>query len=133
MRGWLTAAVAALTFLTPAGVRADEKIVIEATRLAPPVLRTMTGHRVTFLNRTQRAAHVEFARDGGEHHLVQVPVGGPIWAIFHRAGTHPYVVHVYSKRTDTLAGAVEVVEDALHNKWEPPACAVNVMGVCIEP
>ena len=132
MRSWLTAVVAALTFLAPAGVRADEKIVIEATRLVPPVLRTMTGHRVTFLNRTQRAAHVEFARDGGEHHVVQVPVGGPIWAIFHRAGTHPYVVHVYSRRTDTLAGAVEVVEDALH-KWEPPACVATIMGVCIEP
>ena len=132
MRSWLTAAVAALTFLAPAGVRAEEKIVIEATRLVPPVLRTMTGNRVTFLNRTQRAVHVEFARDSGEHHVVQVPVGGPIWAIFHRAGTHPYVVHVYSRRTDTLAGAVEVVEDALH-KWEPPACVATIMGVCIEP
>jgi len=130
MRGWLTAIVAALTLLSPADVRADEKIVIEATGIVPPVLRTTTGHRVTFVNRSQRAAHLEFARDGGEHQLFQVPVGGPIWAVFHSPGKHPYVIHVFG--SETLRGAVEVVEDT-PQKSGPPVCAVNVMGVCIEP
>ncbi|MBI2157749.1 MAG: hypothetical protein HY729_14600 [Candidatus Rokubacteria bacterium] len=133
MMGWLTAlVVAALAVLAPAGAGADGTIVIEATRLVPPVLRTMSGPRVTFVNHSGRAAHVEFARNGGEHHLVQIPAGGPIWAVFHRPGTHAYVVHLYGKQTQALAGVVEVVEDALH-KWEAPACVATVMGVCIEP
>ena len=53
-------------------------------------------------------------------------------AIFHRPGAHPYVVHIYGRETRTLSGVVEVGGDA-HDKWEPPACAVTVTGVCIEP
>lgn len=131
MRG-LAALVVALALLTPAHARADETIVVEATRLVPPVMTTMTGQRVTFVNRSQRHVHVEFARDGGEHHLVQVPAGSPIWAIFHRPGMHAYVVHVYGDRTETLAGSVEVVEDP-HHKYESPECLATIMGVCIEP
>ena len=132
MTRWPAVLVAVLAVLAPALVRADDTVIIEATRLLPPVLQTTTGQRVTFVNRSQRAAHVEFVRDGGEHHLVQVPVGGPIWAIFHRPGTHAYVVHVYGARTETLAGSVEVVGDE-HHKYESPDCVATVMGVCIEP
>lgn len=132
MRGGLVALVAMLGALAPAAVRADETIVIEAARLVPRVLQTMAGQRVTFVNRSRRMAHVEFARDGGEHHLVQVPAGGPIWAIFHRPGTHAYVVHVYGRETGTLAGSVEVVEDP-HYRYESPECVATIMGVCIEP
>jgi plastocyanin len=125
--------IAVLVLMMPAHASPEETIVIEATRLVPPVLNTTTGERVTFVNRSGRAAHVEFHRDGGEHYLVQVPAGGPIWAIFNRPGAHPYVVHLYSgRRTDTLVGSVEVAEDP-HHKYESPACDVNVMGVCIEP
>lgn len=132
MTRWLAALTAVLAVLAPARARADETIVVEATRVVPPVLRTMTGQRVTFVNRSQRHVHVEFARDGGEHHLVQVPVGGPIWAIFHRPGRHAYEVHVFGRETVTLAGSVEVVEDP-HYKYESPACVATIMGVCIEP
>ena len=130
--GWLAALATALVLLAPARARADETIVIEATRLAPQVLSTTTGARVTFANRSGRAVHVEFHGDGGEHHLVQVPAGGPIWAIFHRPGPHAYVVHVNGRQTVTLPGVVEVVEDE-HHKYESPDCVATVMGVCIEP
>lgn len=132
MRSRLVALVAMLGAVAPAAVRADETIVIEAVRLVPRVLQSMAGQRVTFVNRSRRMVHVEFARDGGEHHLVQVPAGGPIWAIFHRPGPHAYVVHVYGRETVTLPGLVEVAEDP-HHKYESPECDVNVMGVCIEP
>ncbi len=125
--------VAILALMVPAHASPEETIVIDAARLVPPVLNTMTGERVTFVNRSGRAAHVEFHRDGGEHHLVQVPAGGPIWAIFYRPGTHAYVVHVYyERRTDTLVGSVEVAEDP-HHRYESPNCVAAVMGVCIEP
>ena len=129
-RGVVPLALLVLFTAAPAG--ADETIVVEATRLVPPVLTMTSGQRVTFVNRTQRRAHVEFVRDGGEHHLVQIPAGGPIWAIFFRPGTHAYVVHVYGDRTETLAGSVEVVGDE-HHKYESPDCVATVMGVCIEP
>jgi hypothetical protein len=131
MRG-LAALVVALALLTPAHARADETVIIEATRLVPPVLTTRSGQRVDFVNRSRRHVHIEFARDGGEHHLVQFPAAGPIWAIFHRPGTHAYVVHVYGARTETLAGSLEVVEDP-HYKYESPECVATIMGVCIEP
>lgn len=124
--------VAVLAPMVSAHASPDETIIIEATRLVPPVLHTTPEQRVTFVNRSQRHVHVEFARDGGQHHLVQVPAGSPIWAIFYRPGTHAYVVHVYGGRTETLAGSVEVVEDP-HYKYESPACVATIMGVCIEP
>lgn len=133
MRRRLLVLAALLVLLTTSAHAAAEEIVIEATRLVPPVLHTTTGERVTFVNRSGRAAHVEFTRNGGEHHLVQIPASGPIWAIFHRPGTHAYVVHVdHGRRTDTLAGRVEVVEDPLH-KYEAPWCEATIMGACIEP
>jgi plastocyanin len=111
----------------------DETIVIEATKLVPPVLKTTTGQRVDFVNRSDRAVHVEFGGDGRQHHVVQMPAGGPIWVVFHRPGTHPYVVHVYERRgIRALGGVVEVVEDATHT-WDSQTCGVIVMGECIEP
>jgi len=125
--------VTLLVLLTSVSARAGETIVIEATRLVPPVIETMTGNRVDFVNRAQRSVHVEFGVDPRQHEVVQVPATGPIWAVFHRPGTHPYVVHVYDGRTTrTLSGVVAVVEDETH-KWDSRTCGLIVMEICIAP
>lgn len=127
------ALVTLLVLLTSVSARAGETIVIEATRLVPPFLETMTGNRVDFVNRAQRSVHVEFGVDPRQHEVVQVPATGPIWAVFHRPGTHPYVVHVYDGRTTrTLSGVVAVVEDETH-KWDSRTCGLIVMEICIAP
>ena len=127
------ALVTLLVLLTSGSARAGETIVIEATRLVPPVLETMTGNRVDFVNRAQRSVHVEFGVDARQHEVVQVPATGPIWAVFHRPGTHPYVVHVYDGRTTrTLSGVVAVVEDETH-KWDSRTCGLIIMEICIAP
>jgi len=88
---------------------------------------------VDFVNRAQRSVHVEFGVDPRQHEVVQVPATGPIWAVFHRPGTHPYVVHVYDGRTThTLSGVVAVVEDETH-KWDSRTCGLIVMEICIAP
>ncbi len=128
-----TALVTLLVLLTSVSARAGETIVIEATRLVPPFLETMTGNRVDFVNRAQRSVHVEFGVDPRQHEVVQVPATGPIWAVFHRPGTHPYVVHVYDGRTTrTLSGVVAVVEDETH-KWDSRTCGLIIMEICIAP
>ena len=122
-----------LVLLTSASARAGETVVIEATRLVPPFLETTTGARVDFVNRAQRSVHIEFGDDARLHQVVQVPATGPIWAVFHRPGTHPYVVHVYDGRTTrTLSGVVAVVEDETH-KWDSRTCGLIVMEICIAP
>jgi hypothetical protein len=127
------ALVTLLVLLTSVSARAGETIVIEATRLVPPFLETMTGNRVDFVNRAQRSVHVEFGVDPRQHEVVQVPATGPIWAVFHRPGTHPYVVHVYDSRTTrTLSGVVAVVEDETH-KWDSRTCGLIIMEICIAP
>ncbi len=127
------ALVTLLVLLTSVSARAGETIVIEATRLVPPFLETMTGNRVDFVNRAQRSVHVEFGVDPRQHEVVQVPATGPIWAVFHRPGTHPYVVHVYDGRTTrTLSGVVAVVEDETH-KWDSRTCGLIIMEICIAP
>jgi hypothetical protein len=127
------ALVTLLVLLTSVSVRAGETIVIESTRLVPPFLETMTGNRVDFVNRAQRSVHVEFGADARQHEVVQVPATGPIWAVFHRPGTHPYVVHVYDGRTTrTLSGVVAVGEDETH-KWDSRTCGLIIMEICIAP
>jgi len=125
--GLVAAAVAAPVVMATAAEQ--DTIVIEATRLQPSILRTTTEQRVTFVNRSGRPAHVDFVRRSGEHRVFQVP--GRIWAIFHRAGVHPYVVHLErGTNVVTLHGTVEAVDepDVSH-----PICDnLTVMGVCIE-
>lgn len=109
------------------------EVTITATAIDPPVLQVATGTRVDFVNRTQRNVHVEFGADPRQHEVVQIPATGPIWAVFHRPGTHPYAVHVYGGGgLTTLLGRVEVVIDPQH-PWESKTCEVVVMGTCIEP
>jgi len=115
------------------GPAAATEIVITATAIEPPVLWAVTGARVDFVNRAQRNVHVEFGSDPRQHQVVQIPLTGPIWAIFHRPGTHPYAVHIYGgERLTTLQGLVEVVDNPEH-PWSSMTCGAVVEGNCIEP
>jgi hypothetical protein len=125
------ATVLAVAFAAPTGAAEDE-IVIRVDAVEPPVFHGLTGRRVNFVKRVPDLVHVEFGEDPAQHHVSQVPATGPIWAIFHRPGTHPYVVHIYGARTTTLRGLVEVVEDPEH-PWGPGTCGAVVMGECFEP
>jgi hypothetical protein len=111
----------------------DGEIVIRTNAIEPHVFRATMGQRVNFVKQTDLPVHVEFGVDPSQHKVVQIPGTGPIWAVFNRPGTHPYVVHIYAtKATTTLHGIVEVVEDPLHAR-RPGTCPVVVMGDCIEP
>ena len=125
-----TALAAMLAMVAVMPVRATaQTVVIEAGRLNPPVLEVAIDQRVTFVNDAGRVVHVDFLGDAGEHHVFQVP--GTIWAIFHRTGRHPYVVHFESGGSETLRGTVDVVEGAAPG--DPPTCtSITVMGVCLE-
>ena len=120
--------------LTQGLVRAEAagQIVIQSDRLDPHTLDTLTGERVEFVNRTGLPVHLELGGDGGRHEVVQIPITGPIWAVFHRPGTHPYVVHVYGRQTRALHGIVFVTTDETH-RWQSGTCDVVVEGNCLEP
>jgi len=131
MKRWI-ALLVVVQALSVAPTSAAE-ITITATAIEPPVLQVPAGTRVDFVNRTQRSVHVEFGVDPRQHQVVQIPATGPIWAVFHRPGTHPYAVHVYGGGgLTTLLGRVEVVIDPEH-PWESKTCDTVVMGNCVEP
>jgi len=111
---------------------AASQVVIESDRLEPRWLETRTGERVTFVNRTGRPVHLQFSGDPRQHEVIQIPVTGPVWAVFHRPGTHPYVVHVYDHGTRGLEGTVNVTIDETH-QWLRGTCDVVVEGNCIVP
>ena len=126
-----TLLVAGVTWIVPAW-SADVEIVIRANRIEPHVLSAVAGHRVSFVKHVDKPVHLEFGGDGEQHQIFQIPGSGPIWAIFHRPGTHPYVVHIYDGKTTTLHGVVEVVEDPDH-PWALGRCGAVVQEACIEP
>jgi len=129
----LVSAAAATVIQAPPAWPADAEIIIRATGPEPSVLRAMTGQRVNFVKRVDLPVHVEFGEDPRQHQVVQIPGDGPIWATFHRPGTHPYVVHIYGTKTTTaLRGLVEVVDDP-QEPWRRGTCGVTVMGECLEP
>jgi len=125
-------AIAVLVSLGPA-TSGQAEIVIRADSVEPSVLHTVTGRRVEFTKRVNAPVHVEFGVDPRQHQVYQMPATGPIWAIFHRPGTHPYTVHIYGEKAMTaLPGLVEVVEDPEH-PWGLGTCGAVVLGDCIEP
>ena len=128
----LVALLAALMFPAPAAWSAEDEVTIRATALEPHALLTVAGRRVNFVKRVDRPVHVEFGEDPGRYHVFQVPAGGPVWAIFHRPGTHPYVVHIYDGKTTVLHGVVEVLESP-ERPWGLGACGTVVMEECVEP
>jgi hypothetical protein len=109
----------------------DDQVIIDATGVRPRVLHTTTARRVTFVNRSGQRAHVEFLGDAAGHRVFQVP--GEMWAVFHRAGRHPYAVHLEGKTVVEFRGVVEVAGDP-HDELGPHTCSGRtVMGNCIEP
>ena len=129
----LAGAAAAAITQTPVAWSADAEIIIRATGPEPSVLQVTTGQRVNFVKRVDLPVHVEFGEDPREHQVVQIPGDGPMWATFHRPGTHPYVLHIYgTKTTLALRGLVEVVDDP-REPWRRGTCGAVVMGACIEP
>ncbi len=127
-----------LAFLTRIGAPAGAEIIkgeviIEADAIVPSTLVTATEHRVTFVNRSGRSVHIEFHMPGGngnQHQLFQVP--SAIWAIFHRTGTHPFVVHFSDPSIPPLNGAVEVVESASGGPTHRVCNGITVQGECVE-
>jgi hypothetical protein len=128
--GMLAAAAPVVGHAIPA---AGHEVIVSEDAVIPRVLSVKTGERVDFRNAVNRLVHIEFGDDARRHEVVQIPVTGPIWAVFHQPGTHPYVVHVGAgKDRRTLDGVVDVVEDATHH-WDASTCGVLVMGACLEP
>jgi hypothetical protein len=119
-----------LVLFVAAGASAAE-VVITSESVAPSVLRTTTGERVNFVNRTGRSVHVEFVGDPREHRLMQVPVAGVAWVVALRPGRHPYAVHFYDAARTELHGSLDATGDTVTTN--PEACAVAIMGACLEP
>jgi hypothetical protein len=105
-------------------------IIIENDRLEPRTLETLTGQRVNFVNRTGHPVHLQFSSDVRQHEVIQIPATGPVWAIFHLPGTHPYIVHIYGRETRALDGVISVTADEMH-QWQSRTCDVGVEGNCI--
>lgn len=134
MRAAVTVLLALLLALPAGRSVADQdqpRVVITATALEPRVLQTTTAQQVMFVNRSGQAVHVEFQGRSEQRHVFWVT--DQIWARFHNAGVHQYVVHFSLSRGRDLRGWVEVghvpePEGELHTcTW------VSVMENCIEP
>ncbi len=134
----LVMAIAAVTVLgRPRPSTGEEiitgEVIIEATALQPQVLMTEAEHKVLFVNRSGKMVHIQFLMPKTEepqHHIIQVP--DQIWAVFHLAGRHPYVVHFGDPKIPNLEGAIEVVKDP-YGRPDPLMCGwITVQGVCIE-
>ncbi len=127
----LTAAVLAFPSASPAREFIHGEIVIEATAVRPEVLMTEPEHAVIFINRSGRGIHLDLViRDPELHHVVEIP--DRMWAVFHRPGRHPYVVHFQDPTAPDLRGVIEVVSDPYGGPDARICSGVTVMGACIE-
>ena len=129
---WLVALAVAVSAVVPIAARVEgaAQVIIESDRLEPRTLETLTGQRVSFVNRTGHPVHLQFIGDLRQHEVIQIPATGPVWAIFHIPGTHPYVVHIYERQTRALDGVISVTADETH-QWQSRTCDVVVEGNCI--
>ena len=106
------------------------QITIQAGWVDPPLFQATVNERITFINSSGRAAHVEFFGDSQRHHVTQVLT--EIWVIFHTSGRHPYVVHFPESGAADLRGEVEVIGDP-RERPDGRACdGITVMGACLE-
>jgi hypothetical protein len=128
----LAALVVAVSTVAPvvAHLEGTTQVVIENDRLEPRTLETLTGQRINFVNRTGYPVHLQLSRDIRQHEVIQIPATGPVWAIFHTPGTHPYVIHIYGRKTRALDGVISVTADETH-QWQSRTCDVVVEGNCI--
>ena len=133
--GAATGAALLAALLMPVASRADDEVLIEGTRLRPPLVKTTTSGRVTFINRSGRIARLEFPGDPGDPRLFDVAV--QLWVVFDRPGLHRYLVHLGTgTKAVTLRGTVEVVKQGT-GSTDPPTCdsvtlpGLKVMGECI--
>ena len=134
-RRWLAAGLGAALLLAAPVAPAQPPpggglVAIARDGLEPPTLVTTVGERVTFVNRTGRSVHVEFDAMPAGHRVFEI--SGEIWAVFHRPGLHPYIVHFLAGRGGDLRGAVEVHEDPTAGPRTCPGL-LTVMGECLEP
>lgn len=123
-------AFGSVAFADSVGIDAGE-IIIRSSGLTPEVFLVEPEQRVLFLNRSGRQIHIEFMMlNDGQHHFIQVQER--IWAVFHRTGRHPYVVHFGGAGIPDLQGAVDVVDDP-YGRPDPTVCSgITVMGGCLE-
>ena len=129
---WLFTAALALVPTRPQAAPDTVAVEIKADRLEPRVVQATTAQRVVFVNRTGRIVHVEFqGKNGAKHHVYQVP--GDIWAVFHQAGPHLYVVHFESGPKRELRGVVEVGHAPGSDARWPDCRSVTVRGECLDP
>ncbi len=123
-------AIAAAAAVAAPPVWAQGQITIMADWVDPPTLRATLDERVFFINRSGRMVHVEFTGDSGRHHVFQVP--NQIWAEFHRAGRHPYLVHFPDLPGIELRGTVEVMGDPKRVPGSDACNGLTVLGACLE-
>ncbi len=107
------------------------EVIITATSLEPRVLQTTTAERVIFVNRSGRPVHVEFKGSAAGHEVFQVK--DRIWAQFHTAGPHLYLVHLRDGGVRELRGVVEVGHVSERGDELPTWRGITVDGVCLAP
>ncbi len=129
---WLLALALTVSVVAPVAAHAEgtAQVITQSDRIEPRTLETVTGQRVNFVNRTGYPVHLQFIGDVRQHEVIQIPAIGPVWAIFHIPGTHPYVVHIYGRETRALDGVISVTTDETH-QWQSRTCDVVVEGNCI--
>jgi len=131
MKATAAAFLALVLALPMAALAGQDEVIITTTQLEPRVLQTTTAQRVIFVNRSGRPVHVEFKGSAAGHNVFQV--ADRIWAQFHTAGPHLYVVHFSDGRTRELRGVVEV-RHVPERGGELPTCrGISVEGICLVP
>ena len=92
--------------VAPGVAGADHEIAVLSSAIEPSMVRVALDERVTFVNRSGRAIHVEMTGPEGERHLFHLY--DTMWVEFHRPGRHPFVVHFYTGRRVDVRGVVDV-------------------------